>query len=75
MTNGAWNLEIHNPNVGHGSLIAHHHGISGDQAAALMEKHLDKALLLRERGRSTEADHEALRLFQIRTGKRLTPHW
>jgi hypothetical protein len=75
MTNGAWNLEVHDPLVGRGSLISQHVGLSGAQAASLMEQHADKALLLRERGKPTADDHEALRSFQLRTGKRLIPHW
>jgi hypothetical protein len=75
MANGAWNLEVHDPLVGRGSLISLHEGLSGAQAASLMELHADKALLLRERGKPTAGDHEALRSFQLRTGKRLIPHW
>jgi hypothetical protein len=71
MTNGAWNLEVHNPAVGRGSLMYNYHGLSGAEAASLMEQHADKSLLLRERGNPSSADHEALRAFQIRTGKRL----
>jgi hypothetical protein len=73
MTNGAYNLEIHDPLVGRGSLLQHHVGLSGAEAARLMIHHADKALLLRERGSPTPADHEALRSFQVRTGKRLLP--
>jgi hypothetical protein len=34
-----------------------------------MEKDLDKAFRLRERGKATAADHEMLRAFQVKTGK------
>ena len=71
MTNGAWNLEVHNPAVGRGSLMSNYQGLSGEEAVSLMEQYADKALLLRERGQPTEADHDALRRFQLRTGKRL----
>jgi hypothetical protein len=73
MTNGAWNLEVHDPLVGRGSLISQHLGLSGAQAASLMELHADKALLLRERGKPTADDHEALRSFQLRTGNGWSP--
>lgn len=56
------------------SLPLHFEGLTGAQAALLMEQHADKALLLRESGKPTAADHEALRTFQIRTGKRLVRH-
>ena len=75
MITGAWNLEVHNPAVGRGSLLSSYHGLSGAEAVTLMEQHADKSLLLRERGRPTEADHDALRRFQLRTGKRLLRHW
>jgi hypothetical protein len=50
MTNGSYNLEVHNPAVGRGSLLEHYEGLTGAEAAALMTSHADKALLLRERG-------------------------
>jgi hypothetical protein len=71
MTNGAFNLEVHNPAVAHGSLLCHYEGLTGVEAATLMKQHANKALLLRERGKPTTADHEALHLFQVQTGKRL----
>jgi hypothetical protein len=71
MTNGAWNLEVHDPVVSRGSLLSHYEGLSGDEAVILMERYADRALVLRERGFPTAADHEALRSFQLRTGKRL----
>jgi hypothetical protein len=71
MTNGAYNLEIHDFLSGHGSLLQHHEGLAGAEAAQLMRRHADKALLLRERGEPTPADHQALRSFQLQTGKRL----
>jgi len=73
--NGAWNLEVHNPAVGRGSLMSHYEGLSGAVAVSLMEQHADKALLLRESGQPTEADHDALQRFQLRTGKRLLRQW
>jgi len=75
MMNGAWNLEVHNPAVGRGSLMSHYEGLSGAEAVSLMEQHADKALLLRESGKPTEADHDALQRFQLRTGKRLLRQW
>jgi hypothetical protein len=74
MTNGAFNLEVHNPAVARGSLLYHYEGLTGAQAALLMQQHADRALLLRERGKPTAEDHEALRTFQLRTGKRLIRH-
>ncbi|MCK1672783.1 hypothetical protein [Bradyrhizobium sp. 150] len=71
MKDGAYNLEVHDPKKGRGSLIDHFEGLSGPEAASLMEQNASKALFLRERGTPTEADQEALRRFQIRTGKRL----
>ena len=67
---GAWNLEIHNPTAGRNSLLYHHEGLTGAQAVELMEQHADKALLLRERGTPTSADHIAFQRFQ-KNGKRL----
>jgi hypothetical protein len=71
MAKGAWNLEVHKPAVGRGSLMFHYEGLSGAEAASLMERHAGKAMLLRECGVPTEADHEALRRFQIRTARPL----
>jgi hypothetical protein len=71
MTNGAFNLEVHNPLVGRGSLLHHFTGLDGNEAAELMTQYADKVLLLRERGQPSPADHDALRTFQLRTGKRL----
>ncbi|MET4069613.1 exoribonuclease R [Bradyrhizobium sp. S3.2.6] len=71
MTNGAYNLEVHNRAKARQSLIIHFEGLRGATAAALMEQHAEHALLLREHGSPTSADHEALRQFQLRTGKRL----
>lgn len=71
MADGAWDLEVHDPNKGRDSILSRHEGLTGAEAVSLMEKDLEKAFRLRERGGTTPADHEALRLFQIRTGKRL----
>jgi hypothetical protein len=71
MTNVAFNLEVHDPAIGRGSRLCSYQGLTGAQAALLMERHAGQALLLRERGMPTAADHEALRKFQLRTGKRL----
>lgn len=67
----AWYLEVHDPTMARGSLLSHHIGLTEDKAVVLMERHRDFALLLRQLGQSTESDHDALRRFQIRTGKRL----
>jgi hypothetical protein len=71
MTNGAWDIEVHDPSKGHASILSHHEGLTGAEAVEIMEKDLDKAFRLRERGKATAADHEALRVFQVKTGKRL----
>jgi hypothetical protein len=55
--------------------MSHYEGLSGAEAVSLMEQHADKALLLRESGKPTEADHDALQRFQLRTGKRLLRQW
>jgi hypothetical protein len=71
MTNGAWDLEVHDPNKGRGSILSHHEGLTGAEAVAIMEKDLEKVFRRRECGKATAADHEALRVFELKTGKRL----
>ena len=75
MTNGIYDVEILNPTVDFESLLDplldHKEGLTGAQAAAFIEQHSDKTPVLRERGTPTAADLEALRDFEIRTGKRL----
>ena len=75
MSNGAYNLEAHKRTAPRDTLLWHREGLTGAEAAVLMEQHLDKALILLLRERSdrmpTRTDHEALRMFQERTGYRL----
>jgi hypothetical protein len=71
MTSGVYNLEVHNPAVAHESFLFGFVGLTGARAAALMEQHAYKALVLRERGKPTAADHRALWDYQVRNGKRL----
>jgi hypothetical protein len=52
-------------------LDPHHEGLTGAEAVAIMEKDLEKVFRRRECGKATAADHEALRVFELKTGKRL----
>ena len=74
MTDGAYELQIHNPAVGEGSLLRSHDGLTGAEAVALMEQNEGKVFSLIQCGKPTAADHEALRDFQIRPGMRLLPN-
>jgi hypothetical protein len=74
MTDGrTWNVEVHDPSIGRGSLLSEHRDLLVDEAITLMENNSDKALCLRQRGEALPSDHRALHAFQVRTGKRLLP--
>ena len=64
-----WFVDIHNPNVGRGSLEASFENLTAKEAIAKMESNLTKAIMLRLRGKPSDGDLEALDAFQARTGK------
>jgi hypothetical protein len=69
----AWNVEVHDPHIGRGSLLSEHRNLLAEEAIAFMESNSDKAFCLRQRGEAHPSDHHALNAFQARTGKRLEP--
>jgi hypothetical protein len=53
----AWNVEVHDPHIGRGSLLSEHRNLLAEEAIAFMESNSDKAFCLRQRGEAHPSDH------------------
>jgi hypothetical protein len=71
MSNGVFEVQMHDPHKGQGSLLCWEGGLTGKEAADWIELHPDMSFVVHEHGRATPADHDELLKFQVRTGKRL----